>query len=120
MNYNPKAFYYLRGKKTCLDSYQDWFSVYSLTSDEKKDPGIIYDQLLSELIDTFSEKEKWELFAPTFTSNKLKQYDRLSVTDFFRSHLSPDAFELIGCITGIIDYDNISLLNGLIDFFAWH
>ena len=120
INYNPAAFYYLRGKKTCLDSYQELFSRYNLTPDEKQDPGIIYDQLLSELINSFSEQEKWELFAPTFTSDKLKKWDRLSVTDFFRSHLSPDAFELLGHATGAIHYEKVSLLNGLIDFFAWH
>ncbi|MEB3341797.1 NAD(P)/FAD-dependent oxidoreductase [Okeania sp.] len=120
INYNPATFYYLRGKKIRLDNYQELFSIYNLTPDEKEDPGVIYARLLSELINSFSEQEKWELFAPTFTSDKLKKYDSLSVKDFFRSHLSLDAFELIGCITGIIDYHNISLLNGLIDFFAWY
>ncbi|MEC4811875.1 MAG: NAD(P)/FAD-dependent oxidoreductase [Scytonema sp. PMC 1069.18] len=120
INYNPAAFYYLRGKKTRVDSYQELFSVYNLTPDKQQDPGIIYDELLTELIDSFSEQEKWELFAPTFTSDKLKKCDRLSVTDFFRSHLSPDAFELLGHATGAIHYNKVSLLNGLIDFFAWH
>ncbi|MGB3513334.1 MAG: NAD(P)/FAD-dependent oxidoreductase [Microcoleaceae cyanobacterium] len=120
INYNPAAFYYLRGNKTRLDSYQELFSVYNLTPDEKKDPGVIYDQLLSELIDSFTEQEKWELFAPTFTSDRVRKWDRLTVTDFFRNHLSADAFELLGHATGAIHYNKVSLLNGLIDFFAWH
>ena len=72
INYNPAAFYYLRGKKTRLDSYQELFSVYDLTPDEQQDPGVIYDRLLSELIDSFTEQEKWELFAPTFTSDRVR------------------------------------------------
>ncbi|MGB5633975.1 MAG: FAD-dependent oxidoreductase [Waterburya sp.] len=120
VNYNPAAFYYLRGKKTRLDSYQELFSVYNLTPDEKQDPGVIYDQLLSELIDSFTEKEKWELFAPTFTSDRVRKWDQLTVTEFFRDHLSADAFELLGHATGAIHYNKVSLLNGLIDFFAWH
>ncbi len=48
------------------------------------------------------------------------KWDNLTVTDYFRSHLSPDAFELLGHATGAIHYDKVSLLNGLIDFFAWH
>lgn len=120
VNYNPAAFYYLRGKKTRLDSYQELFSVYNLTSDEKKDPGVIYDELLSELIDSFTEQEKWELFAPTFTSDHIKKWDNLTVTDYFKARLSPDAFELLGHATGAIHYNKVSLLNGLIDFFAWH
>ncbi|MBS9773224.1 MAG: FAD-dependent oxidoreductase [Trichodesmium erythraeum GBRTRLIN201] len=120
INYNPATFYYLRGKKTRLDNYQELFSVYNLTSDEKEDPGVIYDQLLSELINSFSEQEKWELFAPTFTSDRVRKWDDLTVTDYFCSHLSPDAFQLLGHATGAIHYEKVSLLNGLIDFFAWH
>lgn len=120
INYNPAAFYYLRGKKTRLDSYQDLFSLYNLTPDEQKDPGVIYDELLSEVINSFSEEEKWQLFSPTFTSEKVRKWDNLTVTDFFRNHLSPDAFDLLGNATGAIHYDKVSLLNGLIDFFAWH
>ena len=104
INYNPAAFYYLRGKKTRLDSYQELFSAYDLTPDEKKDPGVIYEQLLEELIDSFTEQEKWELFAPTFTSDQVRKCDNLTVTDFFRSHLSADAFELLGHATGAIHY----------------
>ena len=73
-----------------------------------------------DLIDSFSEQEKWELFSPIFTSDRLRKYDSLSVTEYFRSHLSPDAFELLGHTTGAIHYEKVSLLNGLIDFFAWH
>ncbi len=120
INYNPAAFYYLRGKKTCLESYQEFFDIYNLNSDEKKDPALIYDQLLEELIDSFSEQEKWELFSPIFTSEQLRKYDSLSVTDYFRAHLSAEAFEFLGHATGAIHYDQVSLLNGLIDFFAWH
>ena len=120
INYNPAAFYYLRGKKTRLDNYQKLFSVYDLTPEEQQDPGVIYDRLLSELIDSFTESEKWELFAPTFTSDRVRKWDNLTVTDYFRSRLSPDAFELLGHATGAIHYNKVSLLNGLIDFFAWH
>jgi len=120
INYNPKAFYYLRGKKTRLNNYQDLFTIYNLTPDEKKDPAVIYDQLFSQLINSFSEEEKWQLFTPTFTSENIKKMDKLTVTDFFRSHLSEDAFELLGHATGAIHYEKVSLLNGLIDFFAWH
>ncbi|MBD2139725.1 FAD-dependent oxidoreductase [Anabaena sp. FACHB-1237] len=120
INYNPAAFYYLRGKKTRLDSYQQLFSIYNLTPDEKKDPGVIYDELLGELINSFSEDEKWQLFSPNFTSKKVRKWDQLTVTDFFRNHLYPDGFELLGHATGAIHYNRVSLLNGLIDFFAWH
>ncbi len=120
INYNPSAFYYLRGKKTRLDSYQELFSVYNLTPDEKQDPGLIYDELLSELINSFTEQEKWELFAPTFTSDRVRKWDNVTVTEFFRDHLSSDAFELLGHATGAIHYNKVSLLNGVIDFFAWH
>ena len=91
-----------------------------MNSSEEQDPALIYEQLLLKLIDSFSEQEKWELFSPTFTSDRLRKYDSLSVTKYFSSHLSPDAFELLGHATGAIHYDKVSLLNGLIDFFAWH
>ncbi|WP_375500143.1 flavin monoamine oxidase family protein [uncultured Nostoc sp.] len=120
INYNPAAFYYLKGKKTCLGSYQELFSVYNLNPNESKDPTVIYEELFEELINSFSEREKWELFAPIFTSNKLRKYDSFSLTDYFRTHLSPDAFELLGHTTGAIHYSKVSLLNGLIDFFAWY
>ena len=120
VSYNPAGFYYLRGKKTRLDNYQELFSVYNVNSDEKKDPAVIYEQLLEELIDSFTSQEQWELFAPVFTSDKVRKWDNLTVTDYFRNHLSPDGFELLGDATGTIHYNKVSLLNGLIDFFAWH
>lgn len=120
INYNPAAFYYLREKKTRLDNYQELFSVYDLTPDEQQDPGVIYEQLLSELINSFSEQEKWELFAPIFTSDRVRKWDNITVTNYFRDRLSFDAFKLLGNATGAIHYNKVSLLNGLIDFFAWH
>ncbi len=62
INYNPAAFYYLRGKKTRLNSYQELFDLYDLTPEEQQDPGIIYDRVLSELINSFSEQEKFLKF----------------------------------------------------------
>ncbi len=60
------------------------------------------------------------MFSPSFTSSQLKQYDRMTFTQFFRDRLSRDAFELVGHATGMIHYDRVSLLGGLIDFFAWY
>ncbi len=59
INYNPAAFYYIRGNKTRLDSYQELFDIYNLPPDEQQDPRVIYDHLLEELIDSLTEKEKW-------------------------------------------------------------
>jgi len=120
VSYNPAAYYYLCGKKTRLDNYNSLFPSYNLTSQEQQDPAVIYENILEELIDSFSDAEKWEMFSPSFTSSRLREYDNLSLTQYFRDRLSPDAFELVGHATGMIDYKQISLLNGLIDFFAWH
>ena len=120
VNYNPKAFYYLRGKKTCLNDFKNLFSSYNLTPEECLDPGVIYDNLLKELVDTLSDAEKWEMFSPSFNSSKLKKYDGITFTQYFRDRLSKDAFEMVGHATGMIHYDRVSLLGGLIDFFAWY
>ncbi len=120
VNYNPKAFYYLRGKKTRLNDFHNLFSSYNLTPEECLDPGVIYDNFLKELVDTLSEREKWEMFYPTFQSSKLKKYDGITFTQYFRDRLSKDAFEMVGHATGMIHYDRVSLLGGLIDFFAWY
>lgn len=60
------------------------------------------------------------MFSPTFTSSQLKQYDRMTFTQFFRDRLSHDGFELVGHATGMIHYEGDYLLGGLIDFFAWY
>ncbi|HAC65785.1 MAG TPA: FAD-dependent oxidoreductase [Cyanothece sp. UBA12306] len=120
ISYNSAAFYYLKGQKVSLSSCQKLFSLYNLLPNEQKDPSDIYEELLEGIINSLSEPEKWELFAPFFTSDRLRKYDSLSVTDYFRSHLSTDAFEFLGQATGAIHYNKVSLLNGLIDFFAWH
>jgi len=75
ISYNPAAFYYLRGQKTRLDSYSSLFPRYNLTSQEQQDPAIIYENILEELIDSFSDAEKWEMFSPNFTSSRLREYD---------------------------------------------
>lgn len=120
VNYNPAAFYYLRGKKTRLDTYRELFSNFNLASQEQQDPAVVYENLLEELVNSFSDREKWEMFSPSFTSSRLREYDSISLTQYFSDRLSHDAFELVGHATGMIHYDQVSLLNGLIDFFAWH
>lgn len=120
VSYNPQAFYHLRGQRTRLNAYSKLLFRYGIRREEQQDPGIVYDTLLKELIESFSETEKWELFSPTFTSSRLRQYDSLSLTQFFSDRLSPEMFELVGHATGMIHYEQVSLLNGLIDFFAWY
>ncbi len=120
VSYNPQAFYHLRGQKSRMDAYDTLFSRYQVPPEERQDPAIIYDQFLKELIESFSETEKWELFSPEFTSPRLRYYDGLSLTQFFRDRISPDMFEFVGHATGMIHYERVSLLNGLIDFFAWY
>ena len=119
-SYNPAAYYYLRGKKTRLDNCQSLFSHYTLNPEEQQDPAVIYEHLLKELINSLDNQEKWELFSPSFTSSRLREYDNISLTQYFRNQLSPDALEFVGNATGMIHYDRVSLLNGLIDFFAWY
>ena len=70
VSYNPRAFYFLRGQKTTLEDFQQLFSAYNLSPQECLDPGVIYDNLLKELVDTLSDEEKWEMFSPTFNSSK--------------------------------------------------
>ncbi len=120
VNYNPNAFYYLRGQKARLNQFQKLFSVYHLDPAESIDPRVLYENILKELLDCLSDREKWEIFSPTFTSGKLKEYNRLTFSQYFRDRLSPDAFELVGRATGMIYYDEISVWSGLIDFFAWY
>lgn len=120
VSYNPAAYYYLRGQKTRLDNYKSLLYNYHLTLEEQQDPAVIYETILEELIESLSNQEKWEMFSPSFTSSRLREYDSLSVTQYFRDRLSPDAFEFVGHATGMIHYNQVSLLNGLIDFFAWH
>ncbi|MEC4985590.1 MAG: NAD(P)/FAD-dependent oxidoreductase [Oscillatoria sp. PMC 1068.18] len=120
VSYNPACFYYLRGQKTRLKEFGKLGQVYNLNINEERDPGWIYDEVLKTLVESLSEAEKWEMFSPTFSSDKLKEYDRTTFTQYFRDRLSPDAFELVGHATGMIHYDRVSLLGGLIDFFAWY
>lgn len=120
ISYNPQAFYHLRKCKTRLEFYKNLFHSYNLYFDERQDPASIYENSLKNLIESFSELEKWDLFSSQFKSSRLRHYDSLSLTQFFRELLSPDAFELVGHATGMIHYEHVSLLNGLIDFFAWH
>lgn len=120
VSYNPAGFYYLRGQKVRQEYFSELKSSYNLAPSECIDPGVLYDDLLKELVDTLSDWEKWEMFSPTFTSSHLQQYDRMTFTQFFRDRLSPDAFELVGHATGMIHYEGDYLLGGLIDFFAWH
>ncbi|MEM7066441.1 MAG: NAD(P)/FAD-dependent oxidoreductase [Cyanobacteria bacterium P01_B01_bin.77] len=120
ISYNSQAFYHLRGQKSRIDAYDKLFSRYHVQPAERQDPATIYDTLLKELIESFSETEKWELFSPEFTSPCLRHYDGLSLTQFFRDRISPDMFEFVGHATGMIHYEQVSLLNGLIDFFAWY
>lgn len=120
ISYNPSAFYHLRGQKTHLDAYRELFSAYALRPEEHEDPSLLYEKPLRELLETLSDVEKWEMFSPIFTSDRLKQYDHISFAQYFRDRLSPEAFEMVGHATGMIHYEQVSLLGGLIDFFSWY
>jgi monoamine oxidase len=120
VSYNPAGFYHLRGRKARLDAFSELFPAFNLTPQERQDPSLLYENPLQELIATLSCTEKWEMFSPTFESAKLKQYDGITFAQYFRDRLSRDAFELVGHATGMIHYERVSLLEGLIDFFSWY
>jgi monoamine oxidase len=120
ISHNPAGFYHLRGHKVRIEAVADLFSTFNLTSQEQQDPGILYDDLLQELVATLSETEKWQMFSPTFDSPLLQKYDSISFTQYFRDRLSPEAFEFMGHATGMIHYEKVSLLEGIIDFFSWY
>ncbi len=117
---NAAGFYHLRGKKARIDSVTKLFPAYNLSNQERQDPVLLLNNLLKELGESLSDEQKWEMFSPTFTSSKLKQYDLISFSQYFRERLSPDAFEMVGHATGMIHYEQYSLLAGLIDFFTWY
>lgn len=120
VSYNPAAFYYLRGKKARIEAVSEVFGAFDLLPQERQDPSVLYENLLEELTKTLSCGEKWEMFCSSFSSTRLKQYDGMSFAQYFRDRFSPDAFELIGHTTGMLHYERVSLLEGLIDFFSWY
>lgn len=118
VNYNANAYYYLRGKKTRLDSFSTLLNSFVLNIKENQNPILLYQSIMQELMATLSPPEKFEMFANKLSSPILKQYNAISFWQYLREHLSPDAFEFIGHATGMIQYERAALLEVLIDFFG--
>jgi monoamine oxidase len=118
VNYNPKAYYYIRDVKTRLGDPRPLFSAFQLQPVEQSDPLRQYENLMKELMTSLTPKERLEIFAPKLTSEKLRQYASVSFWQFLRERLSPEAFELIGHSTGMIQYERASLLEVFVDYFG--
>jgi monoamine oxidase len=118
VNYNPNAFFYIRGIKTRIGTPEPLFYIFDLRPEERRDPLRLYEDLMKSLMDSLTDSEVNHLFDAHLPTEKLRRYDAISLWQFMQSRLSAEAFELIGHATGMIQYERASLLEVLIDYFG--
>lgn len=118
VNFNPQAYFYLRGAKSRLKEIEEAGSQFDLHNSERKDPFKIYESIMTQAIEKLSQDEKWEMFLPHIESPILKEYDKITLRQYLERFLSQEAIEFVGHATGMIHYERASLLEALIDYFG--
>lgn len=118
VNYNPRAYYHIRDVKTRIGDPSALYPAFKLLPDESADPLRPYEHLMKELMTSLSPEEQREIFSPNLTSEKLRKYASISFWQFLKERVSPEAFDLIGHATGMIQYERASLLEVFVDYFG--
>jgi monoamine oxidase len=100
---NPEAYYYIRGKRHRIKDAENVKKSFSLSPDEQKlSIDDFWIRGIPATLLSLTDKERVELFEPTFGSPNLKAIDQLSLLQILeRAGLSEESIELLGSAWGL-------------------
>ncbi len=119
VNYNPKAFLYLRGKKSQLGSgYEEFYDLYDLPDHERMHPFQLLENTMKKLLAPFSHQQMFEMFADQLVDDSLNELDQLTFFQLLSRELSQGGVEFILYASGLAQYQQCSAKAVIIDWWG--
>ncbi|MFI9627242.1 flavin monoamine oxidase family protein [Streptomyces sp. NPDC052042] len=118
VNFNPDAYYHLRGRRVRVRDVPELFPVYALDPAERQPPAELLDRLLREVWEALSPTQRRRVLAGLWDDPALDKLVSVSLWQFVNERLSREAWDLVGHATGLAHYEQSSLLEVLVDYFG--
>ncbi|MFF3001626.1 flavin monoamine oxidase family protein [Kitasatospora sp. NPDC057940] len=118
VNFNPDAYYHLRGRRARVQEVHALHPAYALRAAEKQDPVRILDRLLTAAWETLTPDQRRRVLDGHWDDPALDRLVSVSLWQYVHEHLSQDAWDLLGHASGLVHYEQSSLLEVLVDYFG--
>lgn len=118
VNFNPDAYYYLRGRRARVRDAHALYPAFALRPDKQGSPMISLDQVLRAAWETISTKQQQMVLEGRWDDPALDQLMSISLWQFVRQKISEDAWDLLGHASGLVHYEHASLIEVLVDYFS--
>jgi monoamine oxidase len=94
---NPKAYYFVRGKRCRVEDVKSLYGLFGLRDDERKEtPDYFWDASVGKALRSLSEEEKLDLSVDEPATNRVRAYDQQSLQQLFEAAgLSDEAIEFL-------------------------
>lgn len=118
VNFNPAAYYHLRGRRVRIREGRSLSSVYALRAEEHGAPLDVLDRLLRTVWRSLSADQQRRLLSGRWDDPALDRLTTVSLWQYVHERLSPDAWHLLGHASGLAHYEQSCLLEVLVDYFG--
>ncbi|MFJ2191181.1 flavin monoamine oxidase family protein [Kitasatospora sp. NPDC087861] len=118
VNVNPLAYYHLRGRRARVRDVRELFTAFSLRAAEQEAPARLLHRLLVSAWQTLTAGQQRRLLDGCWDDPALERLVSVSLWQFVREHLSQDAWDLVGHASGLVHYEQSSLIEVLVDYFG--
>src|SRR5438874_3195879 len=94
---NPKAYYFVRGKRCRIEEVKSLYGLFGLRDDERKEtPDYFWDASVGKALRSLSDEEKLDLSGDAPATNRVRAYDQQSLQQLFEAAgLSDEAIEFL-------------------------
>ncbi|MED7950256.1 flavin monoamine oxidase family protein [Streptomyces sp. BE303] len=118
VNFNPAAYYHLRGHRVRIRDGRSLNSVYALRAEELGAPLDVLDRLLRAVWSSLTADQQRRLLAGRWDDPALDRLTTVSLWQYVHERLSPEAWHLLGHASGLAHYEQSCLLEVLVDYFG--
>ncbi len=118
INTNAAAKFRIRGETVRRDAWHPLGERFQLREGERKNPLLLYEELMQKAMALLSTEDKHALFEGVFRSGQVRSFDAQTLWQFLRRWLSEEAIQFVGHATGMIWYEHASFLEALVDYFG--
>ncbi|MFJ6462290.1 flavin monoamine oxidase family protein [Streptomyces sp. NPDC091387] len=118
INLNPDGYYHLRGRRVRLSQVRQLYPAYGLRVTERDDPRRWLDRVLRTAWDALSPAQQMSVLEGDWQDAALDELMSTSLWQFARRQFSEDVWDLLGHASGLVHYEQASLLEVLVDYFG--
>ncbi|MFB6751877.1 flavin monoamine oxidase family protein [Streptomyces sp. NPDC056353] len=118
VNANPQAFYHLRGHRVRVREVAALFPSFALRPEERRTPSALLERILRPVWQALTVGQQRRALEGDWDDPALEYAASMSLWQFVRERLSQDAWDLFGHASGLVHYEQSSLLEVLVDYFG--